>query len=167
MGQMWLNYIGHADPWMDVVLAYRILACLKQCLGGFYGSMYNHLNTWTNGFPLEHCTVPMIHLTHLVSGFNIVVDQHMSKRIIYLSLFCSHTFYTFLYSIHLKKKKKIWVVNTVHMVALSFIVLTFNNSGACFFSFSIFHSFSQGLREDGGAVQEHLQSDPELTVSTV
>lgn len=52
-------------------------------------------------------------------------------------------------------------------LALNFIVLTFNNSGACFFSFSIFHSFSQGLREDGGAVHEHLQSDPELTVSTV
>lgn len=46
-------------------------------------------------------------------------------------------------------------------------LLTFNNSGACFFSFSIFHSFSHGLSEDGGAVHEHLQSDPELTVSTV
>lgn len=47
------------------------------------------------------------------------------------------------------------------------LFFTFSNSGACFFSFSIFHSFSQGLREDGGAVHEHLQSDPELTVSTV
>lgn len=46
-------------------------------------------------------------------------------------------------------------------------LLTFSNSGACFFSFSIFHSFSHGLREDGGAVHEHLQSEPELTVSTV
>lgn len=44
---------------------------------------------------------------------------------------------------------------------------TLKSSGACFFSFSIFHSFSQGLSEEGGAVQEHLQSDPELTVSTV
>lgn len=44
---------------------------------------------------------------------------------------------------------------------------TLKSSGACFFSFSIFHSFSQGLSEDGGAVQEHLQSAPELTVSTV
>lgn len=44
---------------------------------------------------------------------------------------------------------------------------TLKSSGACFFSFSIFHSFSQGLSEEGGAVQEHLQSAPELTVSTV
>lgn len=59
------------------------------------------------------------------------------------------------------------VVHSAALVALNCIVLTFSNSGACFFSFSIFHSFSQGLREDGGAVHEHLQSDPELTVSTV
>ena len=44
---------------------------------------------------------------------------------------------------------------------------TLRSSGACFLSFSIFHSFSQGLSEEGGAVQEQRQSVPELTVSTV
>lgn len=55
------------------------LPCLKQYLGGFYGSQSIHMNTASWDFKLEHCTVTTIDLIHRdpVCGSTSTTDQRI------------------------------------------------------------------------------------------
>lgn len=58
------------------------LLCLKQYLGGFYGSQNIHMNTTSWDFQLEHCTVTMIDLIHrdaVSSSTCVMADQRIDS----------------------------------------------------------------------------------------
>lgn len=48
---IWLSWVGHANQWID---------------WGLYGSKIIPMNTWTQGFSMEHCTVVMTNVIHFI-----------------------------------------------------------------------------------------------------